>query len=395
MSSRAIYGGSDGKQWGLQRDAVDAGADILVATPGRLLQFINLGIAALKSIDTLILDEADRMMDMGFLPDIKKIVAQLPQARQTLFFSATMPKEVRKLSEKILRDPASINIEVSKPAENIRQYKLLLDEVAKIPVLSKFLQLREDLQSIIIFAERKITVRELTRALQRAKLDVVEIQSDLDQHEREEALQRFRTHQARIMVATDIVARGIDIEEVQMVINFNVPSSYESYVHRVGRTARAASKGESLTLCAVKENGLIRDIERKLESSIDMLPELEGLEIPPISESAERGGEKENGRKNTGGRNRKRTQPRGEAQRGQGKKDSEGRKEGQKRKRKPTKPKTQSDAAPEEVAAKSETGQAKAKRKPRPRRRPASKKTEGNGGEVPKTSESQNEEGRS
>ncbi|PIE84249.1 MAG: hypothetical protein CSA07_03220 [Bacteroidia bacterium] len=357
VSSRAVYGGNDGGQWGLQRQALDQGADILVATPGRLIQFLQLGIGVLSGVETLILDEADRMLDMGFMPDIKRIVSKLPSERQTLLFSATMPREVRKLADTILHEPQSINIAVSKPAEKIKQYVLRVDSTAKYTVLKNFLSLRTELQSVIIFAERKVEVRELARTLHRAQFDVVEIHADLDQKEREDALGRFRTHQARILVATDILARGIDIDDIQMVINFSVPNSPESYVHRVGRTARADSDGEALTLCSPPEDYLLRDIEKLLEKQIDSLPEIEGFVVPTPTESAER--KPRGGRPSQGARGgQKGAKPRS----GTGQAGGKGRPSG--------------EGKPQEHAPGEGQG---AKKKRKPRRKPQPKEGQGSG----------------
>lgn len=296
VTSKAIYGGGDGKQWGMQRVAVDAGVDILIATPGRLIQFMQLGIADLSHIDTLILDEADRMLDMGFFPDIKRIVEALPKERQTLLFSATMPPEVRELTRTMLRNPRSINIAVSRPAAAIQQRKLLLDERAKIGFLVQFFAARSDVRSAIVFAERKITVRELAMKLKRRGLDVESIHSDLSQDAREKALDRFRARQVRLLVATDIVARGIDIEDIDLVVNFNVPMSPESYVHRVGRTARASSSGESLTLASPREFIYLKEIETFLEGAIPELQPLEGVDMPRVSETFSPAGGRQRGR---------------------------------------------------------------------------------------------------
>lgn len=317
VSSKAIYGGNDGQQWGLQREAVDAGVDILVATPGRLIQFMQLGIADFSAIETLILDEADRMLDMGFFPDIMRIVKELPQKRQTLFFSATMPSDVRNLANTLLHAPKSINIAVARPPKEILQQKQLLNEGDKVRFLTQFFASRTDIASAIVFAERKVTVRELALQLTRNGLPVVSIHSDLEQEERERSLVRFKARQVRVLVATDIVARGIDIEDVDLVVNFNVPLNPESYVHRVGRTARASSSGESLTLYSPKEKHLLDEIEAFLGYPIAELPAMEGVVIAPVdlSEAANSQGRSKGRRPGGNGRRTGRGAPQGGGQR--------------------------------------------------------------------------------
>lgn len=284
VSSHAIFGGNDSAEWALQKESLTRGSDILVVTPGRLIQFIQLGIARLESIRTLILDEADRMLDMGFMPDIERIVQMLPKERQTLLFSATMPKKVRGLAKSILHQPHEIDLAVSRPAENIRQRKLTIDAAEKIPFLVQYLNARQDLQSIIIFAERKVTVRDLSRALQSKALSVLAMHSDLDQETREEALRQFKGRQVRMLVATDIVARGIDIDNIELVVNYNVPNSPESYVHRVGRTARAEKDGESLTLVSRLEEEAMDEIEALLGHEVQQVELPEGIELPERKE---------------------------------------------------------------------------------------------------------------
>ena len=301
VGSKAIYGGNDGRQWNLQRDAMESGADILVATPGRLIQFLQLGIAPLAHIETLVLDEADRMLDMGFFPDIKRILESLPARKQTLLFSATMPPEVLQLAKQILHKPASINIALSQPAERIDQHKAFVDETAKVHALVRFFAERSDVRSAIIFAEKKTTVRDLHLRLARKGLSVVAIHSDLSQDERETALTAFRSRQSRILVATDIVARGIDIDEIDLVVNYNVPISAESYVHRIGRTARAESHGESLTLASYSELEALAQIEKHLGSPIPVVM-LEGSvaeasELAPVTKPTRQGTSRPSGPK--------------------------------------------------------------------------------------------------
>lgn len=273
VTSKAIYGGNDGQQWGLQRGAVDAGADILVATPGRLIQFLQLDIAKLDTIQTLVLDEADRMLDMGFLPAIQQIIEQLPKVRQTLFFSATMPEQVRKLAKSILQNPFSVDIAVSKPAEGIAQWQFQLQRPAKTGFLVAYLQHHPEYQSSIVFVKRKNDVRTIVHGLNRMGIKACGISADLEQETREQSLQDFKARTVSVLVATDILARGIDIEEVNLVINFDVPASPESYVHRIGRTARANSTGVALILVSADELYLLRRIEKFLGLHLPLLQE--------------------------------------------------------------------------------------------------------------------------
>lgn len=271
VASIAIYGGSDSRQWSEQSDAVRRGADILVATPGRLLQFVELGVAKLDKVKALVLDEADRMLDMGFLPDIKRIVELLPARRQTLLFSATMPDEIRRFAREIQRTPIEISLSVSKPAEKIKQEKVELPDGKKVGFITQFFDAHPDIQSAMLFAERKNTVKQLARELSHRKLSVAAMHSDLEQTEREENLRLFKARQVRVLVATDIVSRGIDVEDIELVVNFNVPQSAEAYVHRVGRTARAENNGWALTLVGPSERKAMREIEKFLGGKIAVM----------------------------------------------------------------------------------------------------------------------------
>ena len=273
VTSKAIYGGNDGQQWGQQRGAVDSGADILVATPGRLIQFLQLNIAKLDTISVLVLDEADRMLDMGFLPAIQQIIAALPKARQTLFFSATMPEQVRKLAKSILQTPLSVDIAVSKPAEGIAQWQFQLQRPAKPGFLAAYLKHHPEHQSSIVFVKRKSDVRTIVHGLNKAGIPACGISADLEQDTREQSLQAFKARTVAALVATDILARGIDIEEVNLVVNYDVPASPESYVHRIGRTARASATGEALMLVSADELYLLRRIEKFLGSPLAILQE--------------------------------------------------------------------------------------------------------------------------
>ncbi|MCE1200284.1 MAG: DEAD/DEAH box helicase [Marinilabiliales bacterium] len=276
-SSLAVYGGGIGATFDQQKQALVRGADIIVATPGRLLSHINLGYADFGTIRTLILDEADRMLDMGFFDDIMRIVSQLPVERQTLLFSATMPPKIRQMAKMILREPEQINIAISKPAENIVQAAYLAYEGQKVPLLKELLKGKTEYRSVIIFTSRKANVNGLVRELRRLGFKVDGMLSDLEQNEREEVMLRFRNRQTQILVATDIVSRGIDIDAIDLVINYDVPRDPEDYVHRIGRTARAQMSGIALTLISDQDQYDFKKIEDLIEKEIHKIPLPEGL----------------------------------------------------------------------------------------------------------------------
>lgn len=308
VSSIPVYGGGDGASFDQQKRAFTKGVDIVIATPGRLISHINLGYTNFNSVQFLILDEADRMLDMGFFNDIMSVVKKLPQKRQTLLFSATMPAKIRELAKKLLRNPAQINIALSKPAEGVVQGAYLTYPPQKIPLLEILLKGKEEkYPSVIIFSSTKKVVKEIAQTLRRKKFRVAEISSDLDQKERETTLLNFRSHKVQILVATDILARGIDIKEISLVINYDVPNDAEDYVHRVGRTARADSTGVALTLISPKDQRSFGEIESLIGSEIKKLelPEQlgEGPKYNPTAARPKRHNKNRrfNGR---GGRNR-------------------------------------------------------------------------------------------
>ncbi len=267
VSSIPVYGGTDGASFSRERQALINGADMVICTPGRMIAHLNMGYVDFSSVRYLILDEADRMLDMGFYDDIMKIISQAPADRQTLCFTATMPKEMRELARKILRHPVEINIAPSKPAENILQMAYVVHEAQKIPLV---LYLLKDMpmRSILVFCSTKSSAKQLTASLKKLKLNASEIHSDLDQPAREAVMNRFRSRELNILVATDIVSRGIDIEDIDMVINFDVPNEGEDYIHRIGRTARASAKGAAVTLISEKDQGKFAVIEKLLEKSV-------------------------------------------------------------------------------------------------------------------------------
>ncbi|MFP4557103.1 MAG: DEAD/DEAH box helicase [Bacteroidales bacterium] len=272
VSSIAIYGGNDSTIWEKQKKAIQNGVDFIIATPGRLLQHIRMGYVNLKRLEHLVLDEADRMLDMGFYEDITEIVSHLPKKRQTLLFSATMPTDIRKLSKKILNNPEEISIAISKPSENVLQAAYEVEESKKVNLLSHLLKGKEHVKSAIIFASTKVKVKTIEKELLRAGLPVRSIHSDLEQKEREEVLRMFRNRNFQLLVATDIISRGIDIEDIDLIVNFDVPSDPEDYVHRIGRTARAQADGVALTFINFKERKQFQRIEQFLKSKVFRIP---------------------------------------------------------------------------------------------------------------------------
>jgi len=267
VSSIAVYGGTDGASFSREKQALEKGADVIVCTPGRMIAHLNMGYVNLSGLKYLILDEADRMLDMGFFDDILKIISYLPSQRQNLLFAATMPSAIRDLARKILNNPVEISIAVSKPADRILQLAYVVYDTQKIPLVQYLLK-DQPRRSILIFCSTKSKTKQLSAALKKLGLAAEEIHSDLDQVAREKVLMRFRNKELGILVATDIVSRGIDIEDIDMVINFDVPHDGEDYIHRIGRTARAEAKGAAVTLINEKEQQKFALIEELLEKSV-------------------------------------------------------------------------------------------------------------------------------
>ncbi|HSU51441.1 MAG TPA: DEAD/DEAH box helicase [Segetibacter sp.] len=267
ISSLAVYGGGDGASFVQERQALSKGAEIVVCTPGRLIGHLNMGYVKLKHLQYLILDEADRMLDMGFNDDIMKIISFLPGNRQTLLFSATMPAKIRDLARKILKNPEEVNISLSKPPEKIKQEAYVVYDLQK-PALIKDLLRLEAYNSVLIFCSKKHTVKDLTSQLKRAGFSANEIHSDLEQEMREQVLASFINKRLRILVATDILSRGIHIDNIDLVINYDVPQDGEDYVHRIGRTARAETNGTAFTLINEKEQKKFAAIETLIGKTI-------------------------------------------------------------------------------------------------------------------------------
>ncbi|MFN0275748.1 MAG: DEAD/DEAH box helicase [Chitinophagales bacterium] len=260
VSSIPVYGGNDGILFEQEKRSFKEGVDIIVATPGRLLSHITQGYVNFNTLQHLVLDEADRMLDMGFHDDIMRIISFLPVHRNTLMFSATMPPKIRTLAKKLLKDPEQINIALSKPAEGVMQAAYVLYDEQKIPLLRTLLNGKQ-IDSILIFSSTKEKVKQLERELLRHKYNVAAIHSDLDQKQRNEVLRHFSNKQLQILVATDILSRGIDIDSIGLVVNYDVPGDAEDYIHRVGRTARAESTGVAITFINPLDQHKFRKIE--------------------------------------------------------------------------------------------------------------------------------------
>ncbi|MBB77592.1 MAG: ATP-dependent RNA helicase [Crocinitomicaceae bacterium] len=268
VGSIAVYGGGGGKDWDKEKDALVNGRDIIVATPGKLLSHLKLGYVDFSQLKHFVLDEADRMLDMGFIDDLKKIISFLPKVHQTLLFSATMPKSILDLAKNILKNPKEIKLSISKTAEGVEQKIYLTYDNQKIPLLSYLLKGRKEYDSIIIFTSTKSKVSEIVRSLTRSGFKSYGISSNLKQEDREEVLRSFRSKRIRILVATDVMSRGIDVKDINMVVNYDVPNDAEDYVHRVGRTARANTKGEACTLVNQKDMFKVNKIEKLIKMNI-------------------------------------------------------------------------------------------------------------------------------
>lgn len=268
LSSIAVYGGGDGGSFVQEKQALSKGVDIVVATPGKLISHLNMGYVKMKELKFLVLDEADRMLDMGFHDDIMKIISHLPTKRQTILFSATMPPKMMQLAKTILINPSEVSIALSKPPESIKQQVYLVYDIQKIPLIQHILGV-QPYKSVLIFCSRKQTVKQLTAQLQKRKYNANEIHSDLDQTQRENVLLDFASKRLPILVATDILSRGIDIDQIELVINYDVPPDGEDYVHRIGRTARAETKGAAITLVNQDDYHKLKRIEKLISKEIE------------------------------------------------------------------------------------------------------------------------------
>lgn len=285
VSSVAVYGGNDGNRYDQELKSLQLGADVVIATPGRLISHISLGNVDLSKVSFFILDEADRMLDMGFSDDILKIAKKLPQSCQTIMFSATMPDKIEELAKTLLKNPKVIKLAVSKPAEKIKQSAYVCYETQKMGIIKDIFK-SDDLKRVIIFCGSKMKVKQVAGALQRKHINCGEMHSDLDQAMRDEVMFKFKSGQFDVLVATDIVARGIDIDDISMVINYDVPHDAEDYVHRIGRTARAARKGSAITFVSDDDIYYFQQIEKFLGKQVDKTPLPEGLGEGPEYKSA-------------------------------------------------------------------------------------------------------------
>ncbi len=272
VESIPVYGGGGGSDWDTEKKALTSGADIIVATPGRLISHLNMGYVKFDSIKHLILDEADRMLDIGFYDDILKIIKYLPKKKQTLMFSATMPSKIKHLASKILINPKEVTIEISKPAEGVLQAAYLVYDTQKTPLITSLVKDKPDLKSILIFTSTKLKVNEIVNGLRKTEKNIHGISSALEQAKREEVLSQYRAKNTRILVATDVLSRGIDIKDIDLVINYDVPNDAEDYVHRIGRTARAKSTGIALTLVNEDDMFKFKRIEDLIENEVTKIP---------------------------------------------------------------------------------------------------------------------------
>lgn len=296
-SSVAVYGGNDGVRFEQEKKGLTLGADVVIATPGRLISHLSLGYVDLSRVSFFILDEADRMLDMGFYDDIMQIVKFLPKDRQTIMFSATMPSKIQQLAKTILNNPAEVKLAVSKPADKIIQTAYVCYENQKLGIIKDLFKDQEP-ERVIVFASSKLKVKEVTMAFKRMKLNVGEMHSDLEQSQRDQIMRDFKNGRINILIATDIVSRGIDIDDIRLVINYDVPHDCEDYVHRIGRTARANNDGCAITFVSEKEQTRFKSIEDFLDKTIYKIPVPEELgEAPEYSpRSTSKVGKKRYGR---------------------------------------------------------------------------------------------------
>jgi len=330
VSSVAVYGGNDGGRYDQEVRGMKLGADVLIATPGRLLSHLKVGNLDLTRCSFFVLDEADRMLDMGFIDDIMKIVEQLPASCQRIMFSATMPPKIRELAVNLLHDPVEVKIAVSKPAEKIRQSAYVCYDPQKLKIINSIFK-SGDLKRVIIFSGKKERVKDIARSLKQMHINCGQMHSDLSQQERDEVMYRFKAGMTDVLVATDIVARGIDIDDIRIVINYDVPHDAEDYVHRIGRTARADREGEAITFVNEADMQRFQQIEHFLGKEVTKNPLPEGVGDGP--EYVKR----EKKRSNT--RRHGRWHSKGDGSRNQGKPKSA--QEGSKKKRNRHRPKNQ------------------------------------------------------
>ena len=312
VSSVAVYGGNDGNRYDQELRGMRLGADVLIATPGRLISHLKVGNLDLSRCSFFVLDEADRMLDMGFSEDIMKIVAELPPTCQRVMFSATMPSKIRQLAVSLLHNPVEVKLAVSKPAEKIQQSAYVCYDPQKLGIIEHLFK-TGDLQRVIIFSGKKDRVKDITRRLKRMQINCAEMHSDLSQAERDDVMYRFKAGQVDVLVATDIVSRGIDIDDIRIVLNYDVPHDAEDYVHRIGRTARADRDGVAITFVSEAEIFKFQEIEHFLGKEVEKRPLPEGLGEAPeyIKRQKKRSNTRRHGRWNSHGNGKHNQKPRG------------------------------------------------------------------------------------
>ena len=385
VSSVAVYGGNDGNRYDQELKSFQMGADVVIATPGRLISHISLGSADLSKVSFFVLDEADRMLDMGFAEDIKMIASKLPQTCQTIMFSATMPDKIEELAKTLLKNPVEVKIAVSKPAEKIKQSAYVCYETQKIGIIKDLFR-KGDLNRVIIFSGKKQKVKAINRTLQQMKINSGEMHSDLEQAERDEILYKFKSGQIDVLVATDIVARGIDIDDIAMVINFDVPHDPEDYVHRIGRTARAQRDGIAITFVAEDEIYSFKQIEKFLGREVEKAAIPEELGETPDYNA-------------TSGKSRNSRNQRGRGRDNNGKNNAKGNGRNAKGKNRKPKDNAQANAEGNNAQANAEGNNVKANaegnntRKRKPRRKPENSENTGENGEKPKRNNNAGENG--
>ena len=319
VSSVAVYGGNDGNRYDQELKGMRLGADVLIATPGRLISHLKVGNLDLSCCSFFVLDEADRMLDMGFSEDIMKIVAELPKNCQRVMFSATMPSKIRELAVSLLHDPVEVKLAVSKPAEKIQQSAFVCYDPQKLGIIEHLFK-SGDLQRVIIFSGKKERVKEITRSLKRMKINCAEMHSDLSQAERDNVMYRFKAGQVDVLVATDIVSRGIDIDDIRIVLNYDVPHDAEDYVHRIGRTARADRDGVAITFISEAEIYKFQEIEHFLGKEVEKRPLPDGLgEAPEYTKrSKNRSNTRRHGRWHSRGNGKRNQKPKSKHRGGKG-----------------------------------------------------------------------------
>ena len=341
VSSVAVYGGNDGNRYDQELRSLRMGADVVIATPGRLISHISLGNVDLSKVSFFILDEADRMLDMGFSDDIKTIAPKLPKTCQTIMFSATMPEKIEELAKTLLKNPVEIKLAVSKPAEKIKQEAYVCYETQKMTIIKDIFK-AGDLKRVIVFSGSKFKVKQLAASLQQIGVNCGAMHSDLEQAERDDVMFKFKSGQYDVLVATDIVARGIDIDDIEMVINYDVPHDTEDYVHRIGRTARANRDGRAITFVSEEDQYWFQQIEKFLEKVVDKMPLPEGCGEGPeyikLNKPKKKGA---NGRNNRRGNGKN-----GEAGKNSAKNRRQKDRDQTSHKRKPNKPNERQEKAP-------------------------------------------------